>query len=179
MSIFYNISMFRWENFKHVFSLLILFVVTFLGMLGIINFVLSEQQATLLWQTLRTAPVIFGTLTYVVLGISLSFLSYKSITKIICFTAVVADSKNKALINAFLVNLFLLNLFASSMIAGYIVLYFWQPTASIGHLLSLAQASLIFPITYCMRVLEGCIDKIINLETDVENNCLRFIKFPD
>ena len=178
MSIFYNVRAFKQENLKHLAVLFVLFLTSFIALGAFIIFGLQPNQADLVWSTLRTAPVIFGTLTYVVLGISLSFLSYRSLAKIICFTAVITDNKNRKLLNALLFNILLLNIFASSMILGYIVVYFLHPNELITHILALLQTSLIIPITYCMRILEGCIDKIINLESDVENNCLRFVKIP-
>ena len=178
MSIFYSMKMYRQENLKHLACLFVLFLISFISLGSFVIFGLQPNQADLVWSTLRTAPVIFGTLTYVVLGISLSFLSYRSLAKIICFTAVITDGKNRKLLNALLFNLLLLNIFASAMIAGYIGIYFLNPSDLVGHILSLLQTSLIIPITYCMRILEGCIDKIVNLESDVENNCLRFVQIP-
>lgn len=179
MSIFYNIQLFRQENKRHLLVLLAIFLLTFLTAAIGVHFIAPASILGSIWQTLRIAPVIFGTLTYVVLGISLSYLTYKSLAQIICFTAVITDNKNKRLVNALLFNLLLLNIFASSLIVGYIVLYFWEPGAMMSHILYLLQSSLIIPITYCMRILEGCIDKIINLEAAVENSCMRFIKTPD
>ena len=176
MSIFYNISLYKRENVKHLLVLFSLFLVTFITMAVGINFGLPEQDLSTVWQTIRIAPIVFGTLTYVVLGISLSFLSYRSLAKIICFTAVIADIKNRRLVNAFLFNLLLLNILASTLIGGYIIMYFVAPPAIVCHIIFLLLTSLIIPITYCMRILETCIDKIINLELDVENTCLKFIK---
>ena len=70
-------------------------------------------------------------------------------------------------------------IFASVLITGYVGMYFWQLSTSTTHILYLLLSSLIIPITYCMRILEGCIDKIVNLEAVVENSCMRFIKIPD
>lgn len=178
MSIFYNIGMFRKENFRHMLVLFSLFISSFIALILVINVGIPSQDLNAVWQTIRIAPIVFGTLTYVVLGVSLSFLSYRSLAKIICFTAVITDIKNKRLVNAFLFNLLLLNIFASSLILGYIGLYFVDPPAMVAHIVYLLLVALIIPITYCMRILEGCIDKIVNLELDVENNCLRFIKLP-
>lgn len=179
MSIFYSMKMYRHENFKHLAVLFVLFLLSFISLGSFVIFGLQPNQTELVWSTLRTAPVIFGTLTYVVLGISLSFLTQRSLAKIICFTAVITDKKNQKLLNALLFNLLLLNIFASGMILGYIGIYFLQPADLTTHVLSLLQTSLIIPITYCVRILEGCIDKIVNLESDVENNCLRYVQFPN
>lgn len=179
MSIFYNIRHFKHENFLHALTLLVLFLVTFIASGAAMIFGLTAEQSALFWQAMRSAPIIFGTLTYVVLGISLSYFAQRIFTKIICFTAVVTDVKNRRLVNSFLINLLALNIFAATMIIGYIILYFTQPSDLVSHLSILAQNSLIIPVTYCMRILEGCIDKIVNLEYDVEQNCLRFITLPE
>ena len=179
MSIFYNIRHFRCENIKHLIILVCLYLGTFVASLIGVTFFIPPGECAAVWQTLKVAPIIFGTLTYVVLGITLSYLTYKSLAQIICFTAVVTDNRNKRLVNALLVNLLLLNIFASALIVGYIGTYFWQPSTGVAHILYLLLSSLIIPITYCMRILEGCIDKIVNLEAVVENSCMRFIKIPD
>ena len=178
MSIFYNMRMHRQENLKHIAVLFVIFLISFISGGSFIIFGLHPHQAELVWSTLKAAPVIFGTLTYVVLGISLSFLSYRSLAKIICFTAVIADAKNMKLVNALLFNILVLNVLASAMILGYFGIYFLQPDELSTHLLTLFQTAFILPITYCIRILEGCIDKIVNLESDVENNCLRFVQLP-
>lgn len=179
MSIFYNIRQFRHENFLHALTLTVLFLATFCASGAALIFGINSDQAPLFWQTAQSAPIIFGTLTYVVLGISLSYFSQKIFTKIICFATVVTDVQNKRLVNSFLINLLALNVFASIMIIGYIALYFIQPSDLVSHLAVLAQNSLIIPVTYCMRILEGCIDKIVNLEHDVEKNCLRYINIQE
>ena len=176
MSIFYNIKMYKQENLRHLVVLLVLFLLSFVSLTSSILFGVPQTQVDLIWSILRTAPIIFGTLTYVVLGISLSYLSYRSLAKVICFTAVVTDTKNYKLVNAFLFNLLLLNIFASSLIVGYVGMYFIHPVGILSHVMILLQLSLVIPITYCMRILEGCIDKIVNLETDVEKNCLQYFK---
>lgn len=179
MSIFYNIRLFRNENLKHLGVLFCLFFATFISSILSITFLAPPTHVQAIWQTIRIAPIIFGTLTYVVLGVSLSYLSYKSLAQIICFTAVVTDNCNKRLVNALLFNLLLLNFLASGLIAGYILLYFCEIPQGVAHIVYLLLSSLIIPVTYCMRILEGCIDKIVHLETAVENSCLRFIKIPD
>ena len=179
MSIFYNIRHFRHENIKHLITLVCLYLGTFVASFVGVTFFIPPGEGAAVWQTLKVAPIVFVTLTYVVLGITLSYLTYKSLAQIICFTAVVTDNRNKRLVNALLFNLLLLNIFVSVLIAGYIGMYFWQPSTSATHVLYLLLSSLIIPITYCMRILEGCIDKIVNLEDVVENSCMRFIKIPD
>ena len=179
MSIFYNIRLFRQENIKHLIALACLFFVTFIASMLGMTFLAPAANTAAVWDTIKVAPIIFGTLTYVVLGISLSYLTYKSLAQIICFTAVVTDNNNKRLVNALLFNLLLLNIFASTLIVGYIGAYFWELSTAVDHVVSLLLTSLILPITYCMRILEGCIDKIVHLETAVENSCMRFFKIPD
>lgn len=179
MSIFYNIRHFRGENIKHLTILICLYLGTFAASLVGVKFFIPSGEDAAVWQTLKAAPIIFGTLTYVVLGITLSYLTYKGLAQIICFTAVVTDNRNKRLVNALLFNLLLLNIFASVLIAGYIGMYFWPLSTSATHILYLLLSSLIIPITYCTRILECCVDRIVNLEAVVENSCMRFIKIPD
>lgn len=126
------------------------------------------------WEAVKIAPMIFGTLTFIVMGISLSYFSFKAFSKVICFTAVVTDATNKKLVNSLLVNMFILNFLASLMIAGYIGLYF-ASTFSLVHVINIALSSFIFPMIYCLRILEGCIDKIVNLETHIEETCMKYI----
>ena len=179
MSIFYNIRHFRHENIKHLITLVFLYLGTLATSLVGVTFFIPPSEGAAVWQTLKVIPIIFGTLIYVVLGITLSYLTYKSLAQIICFTAVVTDNRNKRLVNALLFNLLLLNIFASVLITGYVGMHFWQPSTNVTYILYLLLSSLIIPITYCMRILEGCIDKIVNLEDVVENSCMRFIKIPD
>lgn len=178
MSIFYNIRLYKRDNIRHLLVLLSIFLASFVSVGSSLMFFSHSVDLSSVWSTLRMAPMIFGTLTYVILGISLSYFSYKSLVKIICFTAVVTDTCNRRLMNAFLFNLFLLNFFASSLIVSYIVIYFLGLPQNINHILYIMQVSFILPITYCMRILESCVDKIINLETAIETSCLRFIKSP-
>ena len=179
MSIFYNIRNFRCENIKHLITLVCLYLGTFVTSFVGVTFFIPPGEVAAVWQTLKVASIIFGTLTYVVLGITLSYLTYKSLAQIICFTAVVTDNRNKRLVNALLFNLLLLNIFASVLITGYVGMYFWQLSTSTTHILYLLLSSLIIPITYCTRILECCVDRIVNLEAVVENSCMRFIKIPD
>jgi hypothetical protein len=172
MSIFYNISNFKHENFRHVLFLFTMSMITFIGLnIGMISG-LDPKISNVIWQTLGIAPVIFGALTYIVLGVSLSYLSYQSLTRIVCFTAVVTDNNNRQYLNSFLFNLLLLNILATFMILGYVIMYFINVPPSIGHIIILAQSSLVVPISICMRILEGCIDKFVNLETNLESSCL-------
>lgn len=175
MNIFYSVKSHASANIKHALVLMSLFCVTFIVLALGMNFGFPTEQLCYIWQTIKITPIVFGTLTYVVLGVSLSFLTYRSLAKIICFTAVITDIRNKGLVNGLLFNLFLLNLFASTMIIGYIALYLIDPSEQISHVIYLLLVSLIIPITYCMRILEGCIDKLVNLEIDVETTCINFI----
>ena len=179
MSIFYNIRHFRHENIKYLITLVCLYLGTFVASFVGVTFFIPPGEGAAVWQTLKVVPIIFGTLIYVVLGITLSYLTYKSLAQIICFTAVVTDNRNKRLVNALLFNLLLLNIFASVLITGYVGMHFWQPSTNVTYILYLLLSSLIIPITYCLRIFEGCIDKIVNLEDVVENSCMRFIKIPD
>jgi len=176
MSIFYNVKFFTSENLKHIACLFVIFALTFLAIGGYILFFTHGVDLSTFWFTVKNVPIIFGTLTYVVLGISLSYLTHKSLAKIICFTAVVTDQQNSRLITHLLTNLFLLNVMASTMIGGYIVLYFAGFSVVTDHVLNLLLSSLIAPITFTMRIFEGCIDKLVHLEISVENNCFRFVK---
>lgn len=175
MNIFYNIRTHKAINVKHLIVLTCMFFATFIALAIGVNFGIPAGQANYFWQTIIITPIFFGTLTYLVLGISLSFLTYRSLAKIICFTAVITDIRNKGLVNGLLFNLFLLNAFASTMILGYVGLYLIEPSEQIAHIAYLLLISFIIPITYCMLILEGCIDKLVNLEIDVEMSCINFI----
>lgn len=173
MSIFHNVKILTMENAKLALWLFGVYIMTLLTVGMYCVFGSTSLDLTTFWYTVKNIPLIFGTLTYVVLGISLSYLTYKSLAKIICFTAVVTDTGNVRLINQLLINLFLLNLMASTMIGGHIFSYFWGFSTSAEHVVSILLSSLIVPITVSMRILEGCIDKLVNLEITVENNCFK------
>lgn len=179
MSKFFSIKRFRHENRIHGLVLLSMFLLTFTAVGATLIFVLPVDQISLFWQILSGAPIVFGLLSYVVLGISLSYFSQRIFAKILCFATVATDNRNQQLVNSFLVNLLAINVIASIMILGHVALYFLQPSELILHVALLVQSSLIVPSIYCMRILEGCIDKIVNLESDIEKSCLHFINFSD
>ena len=174
MGMFYNISDFKHENIRHVIILSCIFLLSFIFLtVGLFWFL--PHHGVDVWSAVMVAPVIFGVLTYVVLGLSLSFLSYKCFSRVLCFMAVISDRRHSYLVNDFLINVFILNVFASSLIIGYVMTYFIGAHVHISHVIYVLQLSLIFPITYCMRILEGCIDKIINQCNAVERTCVNII----
>ncbi len=175
MGMFYHLKDFRRENLRHILILSCIFLISFITLAFGIFWFFPHHNITI-WPAIMVAPVIFGVLTYVVLGLSLSFLSYKCFSRVICFTAVVSDVRHSYMVNDFLVNVFILNLFASSLIVGYVITYFLGSHVHISQVIYVLQLSLIFPITYCMRVLEGCIDKIINQCNVVEKSCVHIIQ---
>ena len=175
MGIFYSMKDFKLENLRHLIILSGIFIFSFIaGAIGLFWFL--PQHSLDVWSAVTVAPVIFGVLTYVVLGLSLSYLSYKCFSRVLCFAAIISDSRYANLVNVFLVNVFILNVFASSLIIGYVATYFIGAHVHISHVIYVLQLSLIFPITYCMRILEGCIDKIINQCNVVEQTYEHIIK---
>ena len=175
MGLFYNIKDFRHENIRHIISLSCIFILSFL-FLGAGLFWYLPSQSIDVWSVVMVAPVIFGVLTYVVLGLSLSYLCYKCFSKVLCFMAVISDKRNFEVTNDLIINVFILNLFASPLILGYVITYFVGAHVHISHVIYVLQLSLIFPITYCMRILEGCIDKIIHQIAQVEKTCANIIR---
>ena len=175
MGMFYNIRDFKHENFRHAMVLSCIFLLSFIFLAVSLFWVLPTQGVDV-WAAVMVAPVIFGVLTFVVLGLSLSFLSYKCFSRALCFVAVISDRRHAYMVNDFLVNVFILNVLASSLIVGYVATYIIGAHVHISHVIYVLQLSLIFPITYCMRILEGCIDKIINKCNVVEKTCANIIK---
>lgn len=175
MGNFYSVRDFRGDNLRHIVILSCIFIVSFI-ILSISTFAFIPASHSYIWDAIKVAPLIFGILTYVVIGLSLSYLAYKCFSKVLCFTAVVSDRRYGAIVNGMMVNIFLLNLMASSLIGSYLIFYFLSAGSQISHFIGILQISLVLPVTYCMRILEGCIVKIIGQSDFVEKSCYHLIK---
>jgi hypothetical protein len=82
------------------------------------------------------------------------------------------------LISSFLTCLFVVNFFIFFALLNFTVIQFTSFDPSSLKWLYLIQSSLIVPVTYCLRTLHDCIERIIYLGNTLERSCRSFISTP-
>ena len=171
MNDFYEIHSFSYQNTKYFAKMALWLAITFIA-ITVSDFWLASYYKTDQFRlALESIPLVFSILGYVIVCVSLSFFSFKGMTKIIYYTAVVTDHNNRVLVNEFFINLFIINVLLAITLCGYFANDIFKDENNVHHIFTNFLVACILPLSYSIRVLERCIDKIITLEQDILNFC--------